>query len=164
MKVFWLGVACMAVTACVPLSPVPDGATGLTQPAAVERSKEEAEVLALLAYYQGLLSLPAEELRREYQDVSRSFGRDRSELGRLKLALLMSVPEASWRDDARLLVLLEGSGSRTAEADSPRRQFVFLLQKWAGERQREQRRADELQQKLDALLTIERNLQKRKLK
>ncbi len=164
MKLFWLGAAFLAVTGCARLSAVPDAATGLTQSATVERSKEETEVLSLLAYYRGLFGLSAEDLKREYQGVSQSFVRDHSELGRLKLALLLSIPGASWRDDARLQVLLEGSSSRMAETDSPRRQFVFLLQKWAGERQREQRRADELQQKLDALLTIEKNLRKRTLK
>lgn len=153
----------MALTGCAPAPSIPDESAG-PKSSALERGKEEAEVAALLAYYQGLLGLPAEDLRREYLTVSQSYARDRSELGRLKLALLLSVPGASWRDDARLLVLLEGSSNRTTEADSPRKQFVLLLQKLASEHQREKRRADELQQKLDALLTIERNLQKRKLK
>ena len=116
--------------------------------------KENAEVSALLAYYQDLLAMPAEELKREHQGISQSFARDRSELGRLRLALLMCVPGAAWRDDARLLALLDGAASRKALPESPRRQFIVLLQKLVAERQREQRRADELQQKLDSLLTL----------
>lgn len=123
--------------------------------------KENAEVSALLAYYQELIDLPAEELKREYLSISQAFAHDRSELGRLRLSLLMCVPGVSWRDDTKLLALLEGAASRKAPPDSPRRQFVFLLQKLVIERQREQKRADELQQKLDSMLTIERSLRGR---
>lgn len=38
---------------------------------------------------------------------------------------------------------------------------MTLLQKLVAERQREQKRADELQQKLDSMLTIERSLRGR---
>lgn len=123
--------------------------------------RENAEVSALLAYYQDLLAMPAEELKREYQGIGQSFARDRSELGRLRLALLMCVPGAAWRDDARLLALLDGAASRNVPPESPRRQFIVLLQKLVAERQREQKRADELQQKLDSMLTIERSLRGR---
>lgn len=123
--------------------------------------RESEEILALLSYYQGLLAMPAEDLRKEYMGVSQAFARDKSEFGRLKLALLMNVPGAAWHDDAKLLALLEGAPSRPAASESPRRQFALLLQKLAAERLREQRRGDELQQKLDALLEIERSLRGR---
>jgi hypothetical protein len=132
--------------------------------AAAEQARESGEVAALLAYYQDLLGLPAEELRREYQQVSQGFSRDRSELGRLRLVLLMCVPGAPWRDDVKLLALLEGSPSRKAAPESPRRQFVTLLQKLVAERQREQKRADELQQKLDSMIDIERKMRERQSK
>jgi hypothetical protein len=94
--------------------------------------KENAEVSALLAYYQDLLDMPAEELKREYQGISQSFARDRSELGRLRLALLMCVPGAAWRDDAKLLALLDGAASRKAPPDSPRRSFHRLAAEAGG--------------------------------
>lgn len=133
-------------------------------PPRADFSQESAEVAALLAYYQELLAMQPDELRREFQAVSQSYARDRGELGRLRLALLMCVPMAPWRDDAKLLVLLEGAPIRGTPPESPRRQFNLLLQKLVAERQREQRRADELQQKLDALLSIERSLRKRQAK
>lgn len=123
-------------------------------------SQESAEVTALLAYNQQLLAMNPEELRREYQAVSQAYGRDRSELGRLRLALLMCQPSVSWRDDAKLLSLLEGALNRSMPLESPRRQFIVLLHKLVAERQREQKRADELQQKLDSLLSIERSLRR----
>lgn len=162
-KQLWSVVAAAVVGGCA-LFPVasPEPGTPVAESApSAEFIKENAEVSALLAYYQDLLAMPAEELKREYQATSQSFARDRSELGRLRLALLMCVPGASWRDDAKLLTLLDGAASRKAPADSPRRQFIVLLQKLVSERQREQKRADELQQKLDSMLTIERSLRGR---
>lgn len=125
------------------------------------RVQENSEISALLAYYQGLLDLPAEDLRREYQHTSQSFARDHGELARLRLAMLLNVPGAAWRDDAKLVGLLEGSASRKAPPDSPRRQLVVFMLKQAAERLREHKRADELQQKLDSLLAIERSLRGR---
>ena len=128
----------------------------------VDVTRERAEVSALLAYYQDVQGLTAEEQKREHQAISHGFTRDRSELSRLKLALLMCLPQAPWRDDARLLVLLEGASSRKAAPDSPLRHFVGLLQRMIQERLREQRRAEELQQKLDSMVEIERSLRERK--
>lgn len=102
-------------------------------------------------------------MKSEYQGISQTYARDRSELGRLRLALLMCVPGTEWRDDARLLTLLDGAASRKTPPDSPRRRFAILLQKLVMERQREQKRADELQQKLDSMLAIERSLRGRQL-
>ncbi len=149
------GCALFPDTAPVPVEPVSVSAPG------ADYIRENAEVSALLAYYQDLLAMPAEELKREYQGIGQSFARDRSELGRLRLALLMCVPGAAWRDDARLLALLDGAASSKAPPESPRHQFIVLLQKLVAERQREQKRADELQQKLDSMLTIERSLRGR---
>lgn len=163
MKRLWSVAAAAVVGGCAlfpGISPEPGAPVSESSPG-TDFVKENAEVSALLAYYQDLLAMPAEELRREYQATGQSFARDRSELGRLRLALLMCVPGASWRDDAKLLTLLDGAVSRKAPADSPRRQFIVLLQKLVIERQREQKRADELQQKLDSMLTIERNLRGR---
>lgn len=129
--------------------------------AGADRAQENAEVSSLLAYYQDLLEMPTEELRREHQNVSQAFLRDHGELMRLRLAMLMNVPGAAWRDDAKLAGLLEASASRKAPPDSPRRQFVVFLLKQVAERLREQKRADELQQKLDSILAIERSLRSR---
>lgn len=141
--------------------PAPAAAQQAAAGANAARSKEAAEVIALLAYYQDVLSMSAEEQKREYQAVSHAYARDRSELGRLRLALLMCLPAAPWRDDAKLQVLLDGATHRKASVDSPRSQFVLLLQKLAAEKLREQRRGDELQHKLDSLLSIERNMRGR---
>ncbi|HMM53429.1 MAG TPA: hypothetical protein PKC23_00265 [Candidatus Desulfobacillus sp.] len=145
-----------------PAPPPPAAAVPAPDPAELERQKDLAEVASLLAYYQGLLEMPAAELRREYNATNRDFSQNRSEAARLRLALLLCLPGASWQDDARLLALLDGSASRKAPTDSPRYQLVVLLQKLATQHLREKKRADDLQKKLDALVHIERSLQRRK--
>lgn len=166
MRKLLLSIAVVALGGCTSFPPSePEPALPVPAPLAAPATdylKENAEVSALLAYYQELLDMPAEELKREYQRISQAFARDRSELGRLRLALLMCVPGAAWRDDAKLLGMLEGAASRKAPFDSPRLQFIILLQKLVMERHKEQKRADELQQKLDSMLTIERSLRGRR--
>ena len=163
MRLLW-GIAAAAALGGCALFPdtAPEPAESVSVPApGADYIRENAEVSALLAYYQDLLAMPAEELKREHLGISQSFARDRSELGRLRLALLMCVPGAAWRDDARLMALLDGAASRKASPESPRRLFIVLLQKLVADRQREQKRADVLQQKLDSMLTIERSLRGR---
>lgn len=163
MKFLWGIAVALAMGGCAlfpgaaPEPPAPDAAST----PAVDYGRENAEVAALLAYYQDLQAMPQEELRREYQNASQAFARECSELARLRLALLLCVPGTNWSDDARLLALLDGADSRKAPSVSPRRHLVVLLQKLVAERQREQKRAEELQHKLDAMLAIERGLRER---
>lgn len=161
-----LGVAAAAWLGGCALFPPPEPPPTVSEAASssaadVDVVKENAEVAALLAYYQDLLAMPAEDLKREYQAVSQSFARERGELARLRLAMLMSLPEAGWRDDARLLALLDGAAGRRAPPESPRRQLILLMQRLVAERLREQKRADDLQRKLDSMLSIERRLRSR---
>ena len=154
------------------------------------KGSEADEVVALLAYFQRVSAMGAEDLRREYNTVNAAFNKDKIESQRLKLALLLSVPQAPFGDDKRLISLLETAPTRNAPADSPQRELLTLLQKLTAERVRqvnlskeeqkrtdtqtrdeqkrleqqvkdEQKRADELQQKLDALLAIDRDLRHR---
>ncbi len=115
-----------------------------------EADIEADEVIALLAYFQRVQALPADEQRREYVAVNQQFGKDKSyvavnqqfgkdksENSRLKLALLMSIPGAGFRDDAKLMNLLETAASRNAAADSPRRELLTLLARLQAERIRQ---------------------------
>lgn len=140
-------------------------------PEKTEAQREAEEIADLLAYYQGLLGMSAEELKREYQNVNQAATRERTEPQRLKLVMLMLLPGAPWSDDARLLTLLEGLGSKGQTAESPLRNFVLLLQRLTVEKtaavkridtqlKEEQKRAEELQQKLDAMLKIEESLRR----
>lgn len=155
-------LAAAAVGACALLpGPAPQRDAVPAALSEAERVRENAEVSALLAYYQWLLDLPAEALRREYHGINQAYARERSEMLRLRLAMLLNVPGAAWHDDARLVALLEAAASGKAPPDSPRRQLVVFMLKTAAERLRGQRRAEDLQQKLESIMAIERSLRER---
>ena len=181
-----------------PTPPMPTP-TPIPPPTPSEIAQDNQEVVELLGYFQRVATLPPDELRKEYNAVNATFLRDKSDLQRLRLVLLLSVPGASFRDDAKLAGLLETAVPRsgTGDANSPQRQLALVLQKLNNERVRqvreeqkrieqlpredakrveelntqnrklegqladEKRRSDELQKKLDALLTIERDLRSR---
>lgn len=72
-RLLWIAAAMLVGGCALMLGAAPDrDAASASLPEAV-RVQENSEVSALLAYYQGLLDLPAEDLRREYQRTSQSF-------------------------------------------------------------------------------------------
>lgn len=131
-------------------------------------SGEAREVAELLDYYDRLNGLPPDELRREYAAAQTAFERQAGDAQRLRLALVLLLPRSPWRDDGRVLQLLGGLEPVAAERSSPRRDLALLLQKLVGERQRllrdEHKKADELQQKLDALRAIDRESRQKPLR
>lgn len=159
-----------------PASPPREAAT----PAAPERSVEEREreqVSTLIAYFQGIAGLTPDEQRRELALAGQASARDRTLYSRLRLALLLTVPTTGFGDDARAAGLLDplppapagvaaGSSSQSAAqiagtiaaSASPLRQFANLLYSLISERLREQRRAVQLKEQLDALRAVERSL------
>ncbi|HMZ83219.1 MAG TPA: hypothetical protein PLT94_05540 [Rhodocyclaceae bacterium] len=189
----------------LPVKPVPEsnGSPAPPQPAPpptpADTAHESQEVVELLVYFQRIAALPQDELRKEYNAVNAAFQREKADPQRLRLALLLLVPGASFRDDGKLTALLEGIASRpvTGDANSPQRLLAQTLLKVTNERLRqlreeqkriealpredakraeeanaqarkleaqlndEKRRGDELQKKLDALLSIERDLRNR---
>ena len=144
------------------------------------------DVATLLAYNQRLSRLPADQQRQEYLAAQQAFAGEASEMNRLRLALALCLPNATWRDDARLAKLLEESSSLNAAEGSAMRQLALLLYQEVGERRQEEqrleaslrderrrheaqqredkRRIDELQSKLDALMEIEREFSRRRQK
>lgn len=152
--------------ACVAL--ILSGCRSMLAPAA--RSEPE-QVTALIAYSQTLPGLPSEEQRRELAAANQAYTRDRSAYARVKLALLLTAPGTGFGDEGRAAGLLEPvaamppvapAASQTgAAAASPLRQFAALLHAQFNERLREQRRAAQWKEQLDALKAMERNLLER---
>lgn len=130
--------AAIFATSCAHWSPA------LADPASAGARRyaaESAEVIELLDYFQRISNLPADELRREYNAVGQLYARDRSENARLRVALLLSLPNTSFRDDSRLISVLEATPPRPAGADTatPYRQLNLLLLKLANDRLRQVR-------------------------
>ena len=151
----------LLLTGCSSLSMPPPAANGedAGPPSTVfpwpDWSSETEEVQTLLAYYQRMLGVSADDLRKEFNAVNQVFNRDKTENARLKLVLLLSVPNAPFRDDARLVSLLENSLSRTAVPESPRRQLVTLLSRLSTDRLRQVAQVKDEQKKQESQLKDE---------
>ena len=85
------------------------------------------------------------------------FSKDRGAYGRLRLALVLSLPGTAFSDEPKAAGLLEPLVSKEATV-SPMQQFAGLLYAQLGERVREQRRAAQLKEQLDALKDVERKI------
>jgi len=126
-----------------------------------------SEVDGVLKYYHRVLSLKGPELNREYERARQEFEREPSDTNRLQLAVLLSMPGAGFRDDSAAIGLLQPLKERTAEDGL--KPLALLMQTYILELRRtedalqaqssklrdEQRRAEALQQKLEALLQME---------
>lgn len=133
-------------------------------------SDEAREVATLLADQERIAGAKPDEQRREFAAAQIEHERQASDATRLRLALAMLLPRAPWRDDARTLGLLAAIEAPPAGQHSARHdlaQTLLRLLRIQREEQRradmlaqqlrdERRRLDELQQKIDALRTIDR--------
>jgi hypothetical protein len=126
----------------------------------VRENHESRQVLELIGYAQKISGLQAEEQRRELNASSQMFSKERGAYGRVKLALLLALPGTTFNDDAKAAGLLEPlAGAAGAESSSgPMQQFAGLLYAQISERLREQRRAAQLKEQLEALKAIERKI------
>ena len=137
-------------------SPAP-GAAGA---ASNRENRESRQVMELIAYTQKVAVLQAEEQQRELNASTQMFSKDRGAYGRIRLALLLALPGTAFSDDARAAGLLESLAAAAAAESlpSPMQQFAGLLHAQISERLREQRRAAQLKEQLEALKAIERNI------
>jgi hypothetical protein len=107
--------------------------------------REAREVTELLARFDQLVLQPTEEQRRELAAAQAGFEADPGEINRLRLALVLSMPQTTWRDDARVMALV---GDWPGSELSLSREVAGLLYRQAADRQKmlkeEQRRLDGL--------------------
>jgi hypothetical protein len=122
-------------------------------------NEEAEEALALLVDLQKLVLASADEQKRELAAATQALARQKSDAIRLRLGMLQSLPAAGGGDDARALATLEPI---VKQGGGPTRMVAAVLIAQLGERQRavreEKKRAEDLQQKLDALKALERSL------
>lgn len=115
----------------------------------------------VLRYFQRIKKLNNAELSREYEHVSQSFSHTKADLSRVQYALLLSLPNASFRDDAAALNLLKEWSKENKTTPSGLRIFGGLLASLLEEIREKDKRAEVLQKKLDALKSMEKNLMQR---
>ena len=134
-----------------PVAPPP-----VEQPPPVNHEAEEA--LAVLVDLQKLALAAPDEQKREMVAATQVLARQRSDVARLRLGMLQSLP-AGGADDARALATLDPV---LKQGNGPTRMVAALLMTQLAERQRavreEKKRSDDLQQKLEALKALERSL------
>ncbi len=136
------------------------------------RGADSAEVLA---YFQHLKALSGNALLAENTAAAQALSKQRSDSNRLKLALLLLLPNTAFKDEGRAAALAD-EVLNNKNADAPQlKQLALLVASVANEQKRQEeryqqlaqkqkddeKRADALQQKLDALKSIEKDLIKR---
>jgi len=153
-RLILLGIGCAAVLAgcgvvrlAEPLEPAPWVQAGTPQPAS------DAE--SLLLYFQHIRKLSGADLGREHDAARQAYARARTDFNRVRLAMVLSLPGTAFYDDARALELCD----TVAKHEGGRLQGLAAL---LGAHLQEQKRltasAQGLQQKLDALKSLERSM------
>jgi hypothetical protein len=111
-----------------------------------------------LAYYRYTSNLSSEEQKKEYAMVNQAYAKNKNDSSRLQLALLLSLPNTSFKDDSRALSLLKEFLANKATDSSQQKDFALLLSTYIAEHKRqeeklktEQGRNEELEQKLETL-------------
>lgn len=127
----------------------------------VTATESASELDEALRYLQRIKKLNSAELSKEYEHASQAFSHTKTDLSRVQYALLLSLPNASFRDDAAALNLLKEWSKENKVAPSGLRALGSLLATLLEEIREKDKRADVLQKKLDALKSMEKNLMQR---
>ncbi|HTD91471.1 MAG TPA: hypothetical protein VK663_12465 [Burkholderiales bacterium] len=113
------------------------------------------EVERLLFYFERLKRLPGGDLAKENEAARLAYGRAASDFNRLSYAIVLSLPGTSFNEDARALELLDPMVKR---GEGSLRALAALLAIFIQERRRLGGDIAAVQQKLDALKSLERKL------
>ena len=159
----WIAQAPAQTPAPQPPATTPAPAANAQEtPAAPPVNEDEQQTMVLLADLQRYATAPADELRRELALVNQASNpRVRTDVTRIRLAVLLTIPTAGPPDDGRALALLESVAGKTGGA-SPLKQLAMVLYAQIAERVRnvaeERKRTALAQEKLDQLRAVERSL------
>jgi hypothetical protein len=123
--------------------PEPKVRTGVARPA--------SDVAYLLVYFEYVHKLPAADLAKEYDAVRLLSANSHADIMRVRYAMLLSVPGTPFNDDTRAVEMLE---PLLKNAEGSLHTLAYLLSAQI----QEQRRGQGLQQKLEALKALEKNL------
>ena len=149
--------------------PIPEPpAACVCDPKVIEKSAGIDEVML---YYSAARQKQPLTLKTEVDQLKLDFAESGTAVARMKLALLYLIPGTPVRSDGQAIALLEPLTQATGDAFNPWRGLAQILLTGIEESRRtgesatqsvtsklkdEQKRSDELQRKLDALLEVER--------
>ena len=157
--------ACVLLAGCGTMQPGREAAEPEVQkapdtpppPPPTPRQVSDAE--NLISYFVYLRKLTGPELAREHDAARQAWSRARSDYNGVRLAMLVALPNTPLYDEARALDLLDP----IAKNGDPRLSgLAWLLISQIQERRRLDATAQALQNKLDALKSLERSLIERK--
>jgi hypothetical protein len=149
---------CTAITSenPVPRESVRAPATPVESPAVVKDVRPiVGDAEQLLYYFERIKRLQGSDLAKEYEAVRTAYSRTSSDFNRISYGMLLSLPGTSFMDEGRALELLEPLAKRS---DAGVRSLAFLLVIFIQERRRMSGEFNAMQQKLDALKSLERRL------
>ncbi len=133
-------------------------------PEPIKLPEDQEQSLALLIEMARSASATPDDLRKDYLASQAAFNKDKSSVNRLRYAWIAGLLGSAAGDDARLQGLLEPLVAKIGglAPTHPLRPVADVMLAQLTERNRqlkeEQKKADVLQQKLDALKAIEKNL------
>lgn len=123
------------------------------------------ETSLVLWYFERVRRMPSTELARELEAMRAAYGRTQADTDRMRLAMLLALPSTPVTDDARALELLDPIIKTPAHTLYA---VAVLLSTYVQEQRRLtqsaqalQKDVHTLQQKLDALRSLERALSER---
>jgi hypothetical protein len=152
MKMLAAGLMLLLLAGCGALRGIDAG----EDPAAVTDLRGDGtDTGAALAYYARARKLSGAELAREQETARRAYVKSRSDVNRMRYALVLAVPGATAADETRALEAME---PLTRNAASQLHGLALLVTAFLQEQRRLDVQAQGLQQKLDAMLELERSM------
>lgn len=154
MRLVLLGVSLTALAGCAVFkAPEPETPPAPTEVEEIRQPRTELD--RLLNYFQRIRKLAGAELGREHDSARLAYTRTRSDFDRLRLAMVLSLPNTGFNNDMRALELLE---PMVRNQNSNLHGLAFLMSAFVQEQRRLGGSVQGMRQKLDALKSLERSL------
>jgi len=152
---FWIIASSLLLGGCDTLQQVERREPAST----VEMRRPVTDVESLLLYYRHIGRLKEDQLGRELEIARAANAREGSDFNRVRLAMVLGLPNTALNDNARALALLEPVVKNQSGEFSA---LASLLAAQLQERKRLDANTQDLQKKLDALKSLERSMMERK--
>ena len=119
------------------------------------REPTATDVENLVQYYSHIRKLAPTDLAKEYETARQAYNQGRSEYSRVRFAMLLSLPNAPFTDESRAIDVLEPVVRKGNGRYYP---LAHMLSTSIQEQKRLNANVQGLQQKLDALKSLERSI------
>lgn len=146
----------------------PDSSDNLAGRLASLHDTSKANIAWLLQYYRLISTIPIKVLNDEFERTKNDYAARKTPRNQWQLALLLSLPAASFYDPGRSAILFRELAGDNPEQDPTVNDAAFLMYSMVNEQHQIGKKLDEaqaanktMQDKLDALKAIESTLYER---